>query len=306
MCAQLHYQLKNLCFKEIFGDFKSDLRYLGGMKNQKPKKPFKSAPSSNRDNANSKPWEKAARSNKKPINRINADANGLWFWGIHAVEAAIKNPNREVLEIMATKNAASHLPPNTKSKIVDPEDLTDFLPQGAVHQGIAARLKPLPDPDYDKALEGGKFVFILDQLTDPQNIGSIFRTAAAFGAAAVIQQDRKAPPITGALAKAAQGGVEIVADLRVVNISQTIVDLCEQGWCAIGLDMAENSPSLAKAIEGEKRPIAIVLGAEGKGLRQLVSERCDCIAHIPMPGEMESLNVSNAAAIAAYEVCRSI
>lgn len=275
------------------------------MKNVKPNKTNKNANFGNRDSSTSKPWEKAARSKSKPVNRAQSIDGTIWLWGIHAVEAAIKNEKRDIIEIIATKNAASHLPNGTKSKIVEPEFLSEFLPPNSVHQGIAAKVKPLPDPDYEKSLEGGKLLFILDQLTDPQNIGSIFRTAAAFGACAIIQQDRKAPPITGSLAKAAQGGVEIVPDLRVVNISQTIVDLSEQGWCCIGLDMGENTPSLAKAIEGEKRPIAIVLGAEGKGLRQLVSERCDCIAHIPMLGQMESLNVSNAAAIAAYEVCRN-
>ena len=238
-------------------------------------------------------------------NTARNDSNSTWLWGIHAVEAAINNPEREIFEILASKNAAAHLKTNAKIKIVDPEYLSDFLPAGSVHQGITAKVKPLPEPDYDKVLEGGKFLFILDQLTDPQNIGSIFRTAAAFGAAAIIQQDRKAPPITGSLAKAAQGGIEIVPDLRVVNISQTIVELSEQGWLCVGLDMAGSAGTLAKVLEGEKRPIAIVLGAEGKGLRQLVSERCDTIAHIPMPGNMESLNVSNAAAIAAYEIIRN-
>jgi 23S rRNA (guanosine2251-2'-O)-methyltransferase len=278
------------------------------MKNFKAKNSAKSRETSNRETG-AKHWEKAKGSRSKPANRNLSSDGSIWLWGTHAVDAAVLNPNRDILEIIATKNAASHLPQslnakNIKIKVVEPEFLSEFLPPNSVHQGIAARVKPLPAPDYDKVLEGAKFVFVLDQLTDPQNIGSIFRTAAAFGAAAIIQQDRKAPPITGSLAKAAQGGIEIIPDLRVVNISQTIIELSEQGFCCIGLDMTENSPSIAKALDGEKRPIAIILGAEGKGLRQLVSERCDCIAHIPMPGKMESLNVSNAAAIAAYEVCR--
>lgn len=241
---------------------------------------------------------------QRNFERAKNDGGTMWLWGTHAVEAAIANPKREIFEILATKNAASHLPPNTKVKVIEAEYLTGFLPENCVHQGICARVKPLPEPDFDESINGARFLFILDQLTDPQNIGSIFRTAAAFGAGAIIQQDRKAPPITGALAKAAQGGVEIVPDIRVVNISQTIVDLKEIGWYCIGLDMEGSAGTLAQVLGGEKRPIAIVLGAEGKGLRQLVSERCDAIAHIPMPGAMESLNVSNAAAIAAYEVCR--
>ncbi len=257
---------------------------------------FKKFTSSENHNARQRP--------RHNIDRAKNDGGSMWLWGTHSVDAALKNPRREIFEVLATKNAASHLPPNSKVKVVEAEYLSDFLPENSVHQGIAARVKPLAEPDFDKSIEGGRFLFILDQLTDPQNIGSIFRTAAAFGASAIIQQDRKAPPITGALAKAAQGGIEIIADIRVVNISQTIIDLQEMGWYCVGLDMQGSAGTLAKVIDGEKRPIAIVLGAEGKGLRPLVSERCDAIAHIPMPGQMESLNVSNAAAIAAYEVCR--
>lgn len=244
------------------------------------------------------------RKDRPQEKRGAGDGGSLWIWGTHAVDAAIANPKRDIIEILATKNAIAHLPKDIKAKTIEPESLTDILPPNAVHQGVAARVKPLPDPDYDEVLSHGGFIFVLDQLTDPQNIGSIFRTAAAFGAKAIIQQDRKAPSITGVIAKAAQGGIEIVPDLRVVNISQTIKELSDSGWFAIGLDMEGSAGSLAKLVEGEKRPIAIVLGAEGKGLRQLVSERCDAIAHIPMGGNMESLNVSNAAAIAAYEICR--
>ncbi|MBN8649466.1 MAG: 23S rRNA (guanosine(2251)-2'-O)-methyltransferase RlmB, partial [Caulobacterales bacterium] len=188
------------------------------MKNTKPKKLNKSVQFSKNDSS-TKPWEKTARSKSKPVNRAQSADGSIWLWGTHAVDAAIKNENRDIIEIIATKNAASHLPQGKKAKIVEPEFLSEFLPPNSVHQGIAARVKPLPEPDYAKSLENGKLLFILDQLTDPQNIGSIFRTAAAFGACAIIQQDRKAPPITGSLAKAAQGGVEIIPDLRVVNIS---------------------------------------------------------------------------------------
>lgn len=245
-----------------------------------------------------------------------SDGSTIWLWGTHAVKAAIANPKREIIEVVSTRNGALNLPQTTKAHFVEGETLSQQLPEGAVHQGVAARVKPLPAPDYDAAIEGaGGFVFVLDQLTDPQNIGAIFRTAAAFGAKAIIQQDRKAPPITGAMAKAAQGGIEMVADLRVVNIAQTIKDLGDMGYLTIGLAM-DASISLAKAITGETRPIALVLGAEGKGLRHLVGERCEVLANIPIRGGvpssseavgqtfMESLNVSNAAAIAAYEICR--
>ena len=255
------------------------------------------------------PWRedyKKPKERPKFATRKNTanDGGTIWLWGTHAVNAAIANKEREVIEILATRNGALNLLPNTKSLMIDADDLTNMLPPHSVHQGIAARVKPLPTPDYDKALEGANgFVFVLDQLSDPQNIGAIFRTAAAFGAKAIIQQDRKAPPITGALAKAAQGGIELVPDLRVVNISQTIKDLGDMGYLTIGLAM-DAPMTFAKTLEDEKRPIAIVLGTEGKGLRQLVGERCEVLANIPIGGQMESLNVSNAAAIAAYEVCR--
>lgn len=239
------------------------------------------------------------------ISNYKAPTDGtMWLWGTHAVNAAIANPNREVIEVIGTANGEASIDSSTKVRVIDIEALDNILPPNCVHQGIAARVKLLKEPDYDEALSGARLVFILDQLTDPQNIGSIFRTAAAFGAAAIIQQDRKAPAITGALAKAAQGGIEIVPDLRVVNISQTIKQLGDDGWLTIGLDMEGSAGSLASVLEGNKKPVAIVLGAEGAGLRHLVAERCELIAHIPMPGTMESLNVSNAAAIAAYEVMR--
>lgn len=289
------------------------LDYWNHMKNKSNPKDKKSAGFSKSHNSKSPRTEDAWRADyKKPKERPKfatrkntaSDGSTIWLWGVHAVNAAIANPKRDIIEIVATRNGALNLPQTTKAHFVDGEALSQQLPEGAVHQGVAARVKPLPAPDYDAAIEGaGGFVFVLDQLTDPQNIGAIFRTAAAFGAKAIIQQDRKAPPITGAMAKAAQGGIEMVADLRVVNIAQTIKDLGDMGYLTIGLAM--DAPiSLAKAIEGETRPIALVLGAEGKGLRHLVGERCEILANIPIGGEMESLNVSNAAAIAAYEICR--
>jgi 23S rRNA (guanosine2251-2'-O)-methyltransferase len=164
----------------------------------------------------------------------------MWIYGTHAVLAALANPKRKVLELRATRNTLEGLEDTQidKSKIAltDGESLSALLPPGAVHQGIAVRVHPLESIGLDQALPNADGIaLILDQVTDPQNIGAIFRSAAAFGVRAIIQQDRKAPPITGSLAKAAVGGIEMVPDVRVVNIAQTIVQLAEDGWMTVGL-----------------------------------------------------------------------
>lgn len=270
-------------------------------KNQNSQKPNKGGNNRHEGNNNFTP---SRGHNNKDRSKKTTTADNNIIWGTHAVESAIKNENREIIEIIHTKNCDLRIPSHIKTRITDIDSLNALVPFSAVHQGIVAKVHPLPSPNYDDVLANGGFIFVLDQLTDPQNIGSIFRTAAAFGAAAIIQQDRKAPAINGTIAKAAQGGIELIPDLRVVNISQTIKDLSDEGWLTIGLDMEGSAGPLAKVLENEKRPIALVLGTEGKGLRELVAKRCDLIAHIPMFGQMESLNVSNAAAIAAYEVTR--
>jgi 23S rRNA (guanosine2251-2'-O)-methyltransferase len=144
-------------------------------------------------------------------------------------------------------------------------------------------------------------ILMLDQLTDPQNIGAIFRSAAAFGARGIVLQDRHAPALTGALAKAAAGAIETTPHARVVNLSRALERLAEAGWRAVGLD-GDATQTLEQALDG--RPTVLVLGSEGEGLRRLVSEHCDALARIPMPGAFESLNVSNAAAVALYEAVR--
>jgi 23S rRNA (guanosine2251-2'-O)-methyltransferase len=222
----------------------------------------------------------------------------VWIYGTHAVMAALANPKRKVLDLRATRNAAEALPEGTRVNLIEGEELSAKLPAGAVHQGVAIRVMPLPVMEIDEAIpDAAGIVLVLDQVTDPQNIGAIFRSAAAFGARAIIQQDRKAPPITGALAKAAVGGIEFVPDVRVVNISQTIKQLSDDGWLTVGLS-GEADKDLAEVLDGS--PVALVMGAEGKGLRHLVAERCDVLARIPIGAQMESLNVSAASAIALY------
>jgi 23S rRNA (guanosine2251-2'-O)-methyltransferase len=222
----------------------------------------------------------------------------IWIYGTHAVLAAMANPKRKVLDLRATRNAAESLPEGTRINLIEGEELSAKLPAGAVHQGIAVRVTPLENIEIDQAIpDVSGIVLVLDQVTDPQNIGAVFRSAAAFGARAIIQQDRKAPPITGALAKVAVGGIELVPDVRVVNISQTIKQLADDGWMTIGLS-GEADKELSEVLDGS--PVVLVMGAEGKGLRHLVGERCDYLARIPIGAHMESLNVSAASAIALY------
>jgi 23S rRNA (guanosine2251-2'-O)-methyltransferase len=222
----------------------------------------------------------------------------VWIYGTHAVMAAMANPKRKVLDLRATRNAAEALPEGVRVNLIEGEELSAKLPSGAVHQGIAVRVTPLDVMEIDEAIpDVSGIVLVLDQVTDPQNIGAVFRSAAAFGARAIIQQDRKAPPITGSLAKAAVGGIELVPDVRVVNISQTIKQLADDGWMTVGLS-GEADKELSEVLDGS--PVVLVMGAEGKGLRHLVGERCDYLARIPIGAQMESLNVSAASAIALY------
>jgi 23S rRNA (guanosine2251-2'-O)-methyltransferase len=220
-----------------------------------------------------------------------------WIWGWHAVQAALANDARgEPLRLLATPDRARQVeaafPRKFRVESADNRTIAEALPQGAVHQGVALRAAPLPDlgPEHFAA-EPGAVLLMLDQVTDPQNVGAILRSAAAFGAQGVILQDRHAPRLSGALAKAAAGAVDALPICRVTNLSRTLDDLT---------DAAEQT--LAEALDGG--PVVLVLGSEGEGLRRLVAEHCDELAKIPMPGGFESLNVSAAAAVALYEAAR--
>jgi 23S rRNA (guanosine2251-2'-O)-methyltransferase len=230
-----------------------------------------------------------------------------WLWGTHAVEAALANPARSPERLYLTEERAKAFGGRIKSlpthEIADNNRLAQLLPQGAVHQGLALKVPPLEPADIaDFIAEPGAVLLMLDQVTDPQNVGAILRSAAAFGAAGLILQDRHAPLFTGSLAKAAAGAVERVPTARVVNLSRALEELSEAGWRTVGLD-GEADASLAEALDGA--PVVIVLGSEGEGLRRLVAEHCDTLAKIPMPGGFESLNVSAAAAVALYETSQT-
>lgn len=231
---------------------------------------------------------------------------GYWLYGTHAVEAALQNPARLVHEILATQDSAALLPRQTPQpvRVVTREQLDTICGRDSVHQGLAMRVDPLLPPYLDDIIaQTNGPVLVLDQVTDPRNIGAILRSSAAFGVAGVIVQDRNTPPETGVMARAASGGLDIVPVLRETNLARTLNTLQKAGFWVIGLDAGEHRLNHDEL--GERR-VALVLGAEGTGLRRLTKETCDEIASIHMPGRMESLNVSNAAAIALYELTRPL
>jgi 23S rRNA (guanosine2251-2'-O)-methyltransferase len=194
------------------------------------------------------------------------------------------------------------LRPDLPLEVLLPQEISGFLPSGAAHQGLAVKCPPLEGVGLDEIADPARGVLLmLDQVTDPQNVGAIFRSAAAFGAKGLILQDRHAPPLGGALAKAAAGAVDLLPAARVVNLSRALERLADLGWTAVGLAGAAETP-LSQALRAPA--LVIVLGSEGEGLRRLVAEHCDEVAAIPMPGEFESLNVAAAAAIALYEATR--
>jgi 23S rRNA (guanosine2251-2'-O)-methyltransferase len=216
----------------------------------------------------------------------------------------LANPARRIERVVATRNAALRLPAGVEVQILDPDAIDGMLPPGAVHQGIAVRAFPLEPAELEAACAppDGRSVLVLDGVTDPQNVGAVFRAAAAFGARAVVLQDRKSPPLTGALAKAAAGAVEIVPLVRVVNLARAVETLRSLGYLALALE-GDAGVALADALD-DARAAALVLGAEGKGVRPSVAEACEKRARIPIAPAMESLNVAAAAAIALYEAAR--
>ncbi|HWJ74212.1 MAG TPA: 23S rRNA (guanosine(2251)-2'-O)-methyltransferase RlmB [Kaistia sp.] len=231
----------------------------------------------------------------------------LWIYGIHAVAAALGNPNRVVLRLLATPNAAARLREEgaTLPEAIEEADakaLDRLLGESAVHQGVAVLVEPL-DPLPLSLLGDARLVVVLDQVTDPHNVGAILRSAVAFGADALLTTGRHAPAETGVLAKAASGALEWIKVVEVPNLARALDELGELGFHRVGLD-SEGTATLEGAMSGER--IALVLGAEGKGLRRLSREKCDTVARLDMPGVIKSLNVSNAAALALYVARRHL
>ena len=232
--------------------------------------------------------------------------NGIWIYGRHAALAAIANEKRVVSRVLVTKSVAEDCAndlPYDCTEIVDRETISDLLSPGEVHQGIAVLAAGLPDIDLADVRDAtanlpAACVVVLDQATDPRNVGAVMRSAAAFGAAAVIVHDRHAPPARGALAKAASGALERIPLVEVGNLARALSDLKEAGFWCLGFDGdAEESLSVCDM----PARVALVFGAEGSGLRRLTGETCDLLARIPMDPEIASLNLANAAAIGLYE-----
>lgn len=234
---------------------------------------------------------------------------GLWLYGLHAVRAALANPRRKVKRALLTARAAEEIGPKllgrVRHELTDGDAVSRVLPAGSVNQGVALQCEPLPRQNLADVLEPSerrRIVLVLDQISDPHNAGAILRTAAAFAVSAVVVQDRHSPPESGALAKAASGALDIIPVVTVVNISRSLEELGKLGFWRVAL-AADGEGPLKEAAAGNG-DIALVLGSEGSGIRRLVREHCDAGAFVPMDSAMESLNVSNAAAVALYELRR--
>ncbi len=235
----------------------------------------------------------------------------LYIFGKHAALAALANPMRKIKQVRVTAVARKEIgeKPFAGLKNISVDDakkIESLLPPGSVHQGIAVESEPLEQPSLDEWLENkeNKPILLLDQVTDPHNVGAILRSAAAFDVGAVITTDRNAAQESGTLAKSASGALEIVPMIQVVNLVQAIDMLKKHEYWSVGLDGAAKQ-SLSELKQLDKKT-ALVLGAEGQGLRRLTAEHCDFLAKLPISPRMESLNVSNAAAVALYELYRRL
>lgn len=246
--------------------------------------------------------ENQPRRSKSPAKE---DKNGVWLYGYHAVTAALQNPARTVHHLLLSRETAKELPEKLIPENVFPEsagraEFDQLLPAGAVHQGIAAFVSPLPDLyETDIADKTPSVVVILDQVTDPHNVGAVLRSAAAFDVDAVIVTQRNAPEATGALAKSASGALELVPLIYVSNLARTMDSLKERGYWCVGMDGAAKQTLRDAALP---RKVALVMGSEGYGLRRLTAQNCDFMVKLPISPRVESLNVSNAAAIALYDL----
>lgn len=245
--------------------------------------------------------------------RRGAARETVWLFGLHAVRDALLNPRRTKLRLVLTRNAADRLAGEVTAaglvpEIADPRRFPVPLDPGSVHQGAALEVRPLDWGNLSEVCapgNGAPCVLCLDRVTDPHNVGAILRSAEVFGARAVIAPQHHAAPETGALAKAASGALERQPYLRVPNLARALAALAEMGYAAIGLD-GTGEATLAEALAARAgRPVALVLGAEGPGLRALTRESVEVLARIPAAGSFGSLNVSNAAAVALYAARRA-
>lgn len=265
------------------------------MKNKPRKQSFADKPKKNAKN------QKNASFQQLPDDEV-------WLWGIHAVSAALKNSQRKKIRCFFSRNGAQKLgldPDNLPhyATLADPKEIDRLIPNDAVHQGALLHSRELDGEDFETILINGEGpIVILDQVTDPQNVGAVYRSCAAFGAKAVIVQTRNSPALSGALAKAAVGAIDIIPEVAVVNLSRSIKALADAGWWVVGMD-GNTDIEISDAFD-TPAPLAIVMGAEGTGIRQLVAKGCNQLAKIPILPAMESLNVASAASIALYEASK--
>lgn len=249
---------------------------------------------------------------KEKARRVAASET-VWLFGLHAVRDALANPRREKIRLIVTRNAADRLAgaiaaSDVEAEIADPRRFPAPIDPGVVHQGAALEVRPLDwgTPSERLANAGARGVALcLDRVTDPRNVGAILRSAEVFGAAAVIAPARHSAPETGALAKAASGALERQPYLRVRNLSDTLDELHGMGFASVGLDGGAETTLDAAVAATDGRPLALVLGAEGPGLRERTRATCQGLARIPSAGDFGSLNVSNAAAVALYAAFRA-
>lgn len=250
-----------------------------------------------------KPFNRPGKSAGRPARRdrdSGPDAPVI-LYGWHTVSMALANPERQIRKLTLTENAARRLADENietrvTPEIVRPQEIDRLLSPDAVHQGLLAEADPLPSPDIEDLDQEG-MVLVLDQITDPHNVGAILRSAAAFAVKAIVTTARHSPEATGVLAKAASGALELVPMVTVQNLARALTELNERGFQTVGLD-SEGTDDLSDVTLRE--PLALVLGAEGKGLRQLTRETCSVVARLDMPGAIKSLNVSNAAVLSLY------
>jgi len=258
---------------------------------------------------NARPFRRGKGFPRSRNSRQNESPGGgkVILYGWHTVTAALANPARHVRKLWATENAARRLGEVGLSspvvpELVRPDAIAARLTPDAVHQGLLAEADPLPVPELEDLSPGG-IVLVLDQITDPHNVGAILRTAAAFTVASVVTTARHSPEATGVLAKSASGALEWVPIIIVQNLARALATLRERGFLVVGLDSGATDDLGAIKLAA---PLALVLGAEGKGLRQGTRAACDVLARLDLPGAIKSLNVSNAAAVALYIATRSL
>ncbi len=275
--------------------------------------PAKSAPRSSKPGA--KPGatreqverrERFTRARREDLRAASGDDDLVILYGWHTVTAALRNPKRRLRRLLVTDNAARRLEEEgiaaaIAPEIVRPSAIDDRLLPDAVHNGLYLEADPLPSPAIEAVPPRGT-VLVLDQITDPHNVGAIFRSAAAFAATAIVTTQRHSPDATAALAKAASGALELVPLVTVQNLGRGLAALKERGFMVVGLDSDGDADLPEMTL---RKPLALVLGAEGKGLRQSTRELCDKVARIDMPGDIKSLNVSNAAVLSLYIASRA-